>query len=140
MFIESKSNIHKTFHSIHEKLLWILPRWTNLCKICIFHNFIFNTSLRQHLYDICSTLFQNRRFPTIMHEASLVETCTYKFLTSCDDCSTRNVQVWTTSYDLASYSFVGSNRYLSLWSIKVSETYATKIFADKDDSTIIHVI
>lgn len=75
-----------------------------------------------------------------MHEASLVDTCMYESLTSCDDCSTRNVQVWMTSYDLAIHSFVVSNRYLCLWSVKVSETYATEIHASKDDSTVIHVI
>lgn len=75
-----------------------------------------------------------------MHEASLDDSCTYESLTSCDDCSTRYVQVWTTSYDLAIHSFVGSNRYLCLWSLKVSETFATEIHAAKDDSTIIHVI
>lgn len=75
-----------------------------------------------------------------MHEASLDDTCTYESLTSCDDCSTRYVQVWTTSYDLAIHSFAGSNRYLCLWSAKVSETYATEIYASKDDLTIIHVI
>lgn len=61
-------------------------------------------------------------------------------LTSFDDCSTRNVRVWTTCYDLAIHLFVDSHRYLSLWPVKNSEIYAIVIYAAKDDQTIIYVI
>lgn len=68
---------------------------------------------------------------------SVVDTYTSSWRSSCDDCSTKNVRVQTTYmyYELAIYSFVGSHRYLSLWPIKGSETYAME-----EDAMIIHVI
>lgn len=116
-----------------------LPQWHGIWTI------IFNSSLRQHLTNIYTTLspkFEDYLRECIITQASLVDTYTSSWRSRCDDCSTKNVRVQTTYmyYELAIYSFVGSHRDLSLWPIKSSETYAMEEDAVKDDLMIIHVI
>lgn len=126
-------------------MTWISVRFQLKFPSIVIRTIIFNSSLRQHLYDVCTTLspkFEDYLRECMRTQASLVDTYTSSWRSSCDDCSTKNVRVQTTYmyYELAIYSFVGSHRYLSLWPIKGSETYAMEEDAAKDDAMTIHAI
>lgn len=133
-------------------LQWFLITWISVRFQLEFPSIVtrdednyFQLELRQHLYDVCTTLspkFEDYLRECIRTQVSLVDTYTSSWRSSCDDCSTKNVRVQTTYmyYELAIYSFVGSHRYLSLWPIKGSETYAIEEDAAKDDAMIIHAI
>lgn len=90
--------------------------------------FLFNTSFRQHLYDVCTIFLQIRNFLREYTSSDQSSRHLHKFLRSWDDCVKGNVQMQATFYDIAinigsrsvlDHSSVGSFRSMTRQTLKI---------------------